>query len=233
MNNSIPMIQDNIIKVRERIAQACFRGGRNADAVRLVVISKNRSLNEIKEVINLGLLDIGENRLQEAKPKFSELRVQYTGLRTHMVGHLQTNKVKEAVRLFDLIQSVDSLRLALEINQQAAKIGKVQDILVEIKTSFETTKFGVRPEEAIELIDQIAQLKNIRFKGLMTIAPILKQPDEARPYFRTTRELYDKINEQRITSNEQLFLSMGMTDDFEVAIEEGSNMIRLGRAVFG
>jgi pyridoxal phosphate enzyme (YggS family) len=227
------MIQDNIIKVRERIAQACFRGGRNADAVRLVVISKNRSLNEIKEVINLGLLDIGENRLQEAKPKFSELRVQYTGLRTHMVGHLQTNKVKEAVRLFDLIQSVDSLRLALEINQQAAKIGKVQDILVEIKTSFETTKFGVRPEEAIELIDQIAQLKNIRFKGLMTIAPILKQPDEARPYFRTTRELYDKINEQRITSNEQLFLSMGMTDDFEVAIEEGSNMIRLGRAVFG
>jgi len=139
------MIQDNIIKVRERIAQACFRGGRNADAVRLVVISKNRSLNEIKEVINLGLLDIGENRLQEAKPKFSELRVQYTGLRTHMVGHLQTNKVKEAVRLFDMIQSVDSLRLALEINQQAAKIGKVQDILVEIKTSFETTKFGVRP----------------------------------------------------------------------------------------
>jgi pyridoxal phosphate enzyme (YggS family) len=149
-----------------------------------------------------------------------------------MVGHLQTNKVKEAVRIFDLIQSVDSLRLAAEIDKQAAKINKIQDILIEIKTSPEATKFGLSPAETIETLRVMAQFRNINIKGLMTVAPIVDSPEETRPYFKKLRELQDSINAQRTTHNALRILSMGMTDDFEVAIEEGSNMVRLGRAIF-
>jgi len=146
-----------------------------------------------------------------------------------LVGHLQTNKVKDAVRIFDLIQSVDSLRLAAEIDKQAAKINKIQDILIEIKTSPEATKFGLKPNAAIEVIKEIAQLKNINMKGLMTIAPLVDEPEKTRPYFRQLRELRDYL---RAMNYELGILSMGMTDDFEVAIEEGSNMVRIGRAIF-
>jgi pyridoxal phosphate enzyme (YggS family) len=149
-----------------------------------------------------------------------------------MVGHLQTNKVKDAVKIFDLIQSVDSLHLAEEIDKQAAKINKIQDILIEVKTSPEATKFGLQLEVVIEVIKGITKLKNLNIKGLMTIAPIVDNPEKARPYFRLLRELGDKINESRITNHESRILSMGMTDDFEVAIEEGANMVRLGRAIF-
>jgi pyridoxal phosphate enzyme (YggS family) len=149
-----------------------------------------------------------------------------------MVGHLQTNKVKDAVKIFGLIQSVDSLHLAREIDRQAAKINKIQDILIEVKTSPEATKFGLKPDEAVEVMKEIAELKNISIKGLMTIAPIVDNPGKTRPYFRLLRELRDKINELRTPNSELQTLSMGMTDDFEVAIEEGSNMVRVGRAIF-
>ncbi len=219
------MVKENILKIKERIG----------NAITIVAVSKGRTPEEIREVIVAGITDIGENRVQEAIVKYNNLQPTTYNLQPikwHMVGHLQTNKVKEAVRIFDLIQSVDSLHLAQEINQQAAKIGKVQDVLIQVNTSGETTKFGLKPNETIEVIKETVKLKNINIQGLMTIAPLVDNPEKTRPYFRMLRELRDTINEVRCTKYDVQTLSMGMTDDFAVAIEEGSNMIRLGRAIF-
>jgi pyridoxal phosphate enzyme (YggS family) len=212
------MIKENILKLKKQIPESAS----------IVCVTKGRGVEQIKEAIEAGLTDIGENRVQEAILKHKALStIDYrpSTIKWHMVGHLQTNKAKEAVKIFDLIQSVDSLRLAKEIDKEAAKINKTQDTLIEVKTSPEATKFGIKPEEAIELIKEMSKFKNINIKGLMTIAPLVDNPEETRPYFRTLRELRDKINGSWI-------LSMGMTDDFKVAIEEGSNMVRLGRAIF-
>lgn len=226
------MIKDNILKIRERIALACAKAGCQSHSVNIVAVSKGRPAEEIKEVIAAGIVDIGENRVQEALGKFYQLRATGYRVRTHLVGHLQTNKVKEAVKIFDLIQSVDSLRLAQEIDKQAARMNKLQDILLEIKTSPEESKFGIKPDAVIEVSAEMAGLKNVRVRGLMTIAPLADDPQKARPYFRMLRELQNELNDRRGSHDELNILSMGMTDDFEVAIEEGSNMLRLGRAIF-
>ncbi|MDI6758965.1 MAG: YggS family pyridoxal phosphate-dependent enzyme [Candidatus Omnitrophota bacterium] len=305
------MIKDNIRKVKERIEKTCLKIGCNPSSINIVAISKGRAIEEIKEVIEAGITNIGENRVQEASIKHSKFSVLYssakiknfgktspkfymkfgvtvqrsevnqgvipapvfTGVNSagiqrghgrmdarfhghdkngrrelpeaellqfgglfpvfkwHMVGHLQINKVKNAVRIFDLIQSVDSLCLAQEIDKQAKKIDKIQDILIEIKTSPEETKFGLNLDKALEAIKEIDKLKNINLKGLMTIAPIVCEPDNSRPYFRMLKELFDRINRQN-RLNRLNILSMGMTDDYEAAIGEGSNMLRLGRAIF-
>lgn len=209
---------------------ACSKANRNPDEISIVAVTKNRTSQEIKEAIAAGIGDIGENRVQEALGKYNDITSQ--GIKWHMVGHLQTNKAKEAVNIFDLIHSVDSLRLALEIDKRATKINKIQDVLIEIKTSSEATKFGLIPEDALEAIRGISRLGHIAIKGLMTIAPIAGSPQEARPYFRRLRELRDEINQLLAPGCQLQILSMGMTDDFEAAIEEGSNMIRLGRAIF-
>jgi pyridoxal phosphate enzyme (YggS family) len=219
------MIRENITRVRARIPPG----------ITIVAVSKTRTPQQLKEALKAGIADIGENRVQEALIKYKELSaVDYrpSAIKWHMVGHLQTNKVKEAVKIFDLIHSVDSIRLAVEIDKQAAGISKLQDILIEVKTSPEATKFGLAPDEVIAVIKEIAGLKNINIKGLMTIAPILDDPEKTRPYFRTLRELKDEINRLPVLKSPLSVLSMGMSDDFEVAIEEGSNMIRLGRAIF-
>ena len=219
------MIKGNIVKVKERIPSS----------VTLVAVSKGRTIEEIREAIAAGITDIGENKVQEALAKYNKLSTidyRLSTIRWHMVGHLQTNKVKDAVKIFDLIQSVDSLKLAQEIDKQAAKIKKIQDILVQIKTSPEATKFGLRPEEAVGVTKEMSGLKNIKVKGLMTIAPIVDNPEKARPYFRIVKELYNRINELSTIDYRLSTISMGMTDDFKVAIEEGSNMVRLGRAIF-
>jgi pyridoxal phosphate enzyme (YggS family) len=221
------MISENIAALRKRVADACARAKRDPKAVTIVAVSKGRSRQEIEEALACGITDIGENRVQEAKDKITGLPAKM-----HLVGHLQTNKVKEAVRLFDLIHSVDSLRLAEEIDQQAAKINKVQDILIEVKTSPEATKFGFSPEEAAAAMEKIAPLKNIRLRGLMTIAPLVDNPEKARPYFRQLRVLRDSMRNLVLSTYHLPLLSMGMTDDFEVAIEEGATMIRIGRAIF-
>jgi len=226
------MVRQNLENIKKRISAICSRADRDPDKIIIVAVAKNRTQIEIKEAIAAGISDIGENRVQEALLKFPELRASNFELRTHMVGHLQTNKVKEALKLFDLIHSVDSLHLAQEIDKQAAKIDKIQDILIEVKTSPEATKFGLKLAETIEVTKEIAKLKNINIKGLMTIAPVVDNPEKSRPYFRMLRELRDKINELQTTPYELRTLSMGMTDDFEVAIEEGADMIRLGRAIF-
>ncbi|MCK9603629.1 MAG: YggS family pyridoxal phosphate-dependent enzyme [Candidatus Omnitrophica bacterium] len=221
------MIRENIFKARERIPSQVI----------IVAVAKTRSAEEIKEAVGSGIDNIGENKVQEAIEKYNELKG--CGIKWHMVGHLQTNKVKDAVKIFDLIQSVDSLHLALEIDKQAAKINKVQDVLIEVKTSPEATKSGLKTQEAAGIIKEINALKNINIKGLMTIAPAVAVPQDARPYFSSLKKLYDSINASPVIPalpagrrSPLSILSMGMTDDFEVAIEEGSNMVRLGRAIF-
>ena len=227
------MIKDNLQKVKERIFAACSKAGRGPDSITIVCVSKNRPLEQIKEAIEAGITDIGENRIQEASLKFRALipnTHNLSPIKWHMLGHLQTNKVKEAVKIFDMIQSVDSVHLAEAINKEALKLNKLQDILIEVKTSPEAAKFGLRPEEAAEAIKEITKLKNLNLKGLMTIAPMAGNPEKAHPYFKILRKLSDAINQ--LTNNQLTILSMGMTDDFEAAIEEGSNMVRLGRAIF-
>jgi len=240
------MIRDNVLGVRKRIAAACLKAKRDPAAVKLICVTKNRGVEEIREALLGGVTEFGENRVQEVRNKYAAvsgerlavgahrtpLAEYHSSIQLHMLGHLQTNKAKEAVKIFDLIQSVDSLRLAEEIDKQAAKINKIQDVLIEVKTSPEATKFGLMPDEVFDFLKAAQQLKNIAIKGLMTIAPVVDNPENARPYFRRLRELKDRINELRAMSYELRSLSMGMTDDFEVAIEEGSDMVRIGRAVF-
>ena len=235
------MIRENILKIKERISSICSKINRDCNSITIVAVSKGRTIQQIREAIEAGITDIGENRVQEALLKYNAIRTtQYAPhIKWHMVGHLQTNKVKDAVRIFDLIQSVDSIRLASEMDKQAAKINKIQEILVEVKTSPEAAKSGVLAQEAAGPIKTILELKNIRVRGLMTIAPIVDDPEKARPYFRKLRELKEQINalstiDYPLPDGRQGLstLSMGMTDDFEAAIEEGADMIRLGRAVF-
>lgn len=228
------MIKENLSRIRQRILKACSKINQDPGKITIIAVSKGRVLEQIKEVIDAGINDIGENRVQESILKYNELITSEPAnqrtIRWHMLGHLQTNKVKDAVRIFDLVQSVDSVRLAEEIDKEADKINKIQDILIEIKTSPEESKLGLKADEAIEVITELTKFKHINIKGLMTIAPIVDNPEKSRLYFRLLKELKDKINQ--LTSRQLTMLSMGMTDDFEIAIEEGSNMVRLGRAIF-
>jgi len=215
------MIKDNIERVKERIRASCFKTGSNPDRISIVCVTKGQPIEGISELAGLGYRDIGENKVQEALSKFKQI----SGLKWHMIGHLQTNKVKEAVRIFDLIHSVDSMNLAEEINKQALKVSKVQGILIEVKSSPEETKFGVLPADLEEIYAGAVKLSNLKVKGLMTIAPLTDNIEETRKYFALTRKLRDKIDPGWL-------LSMGMSDDFEVAIEEGADIIRIGRAIF-
>ncbi len=227
-------IQENILKIRQRVSSVCSKLNRNPAEIKIVAVSKGRPLAQIAEAAEAGIIDIGENKVQEALLKYNDMRhaISDKPIRWHMVGHLQTNKVRDAVKIFDLIHSVDSLHLAEEINKQAAKINKVQEVLIEIKTSSEATKFGFLPEEAVKTTEAISHFKNINIKGLMTIASVVGNPEQARPCFKLLRELRDNIDKLITRNSEPITLSMGMTDDFEIAIEEGANTLRIGRAIF-
>ncbi|MCM8782788.1 MAG: YggS family pyridoxal phosphate-dependent enzyme [Candidatus Omnitrophica bacterium] len=224
------MIRDNVLKIKERIREICSSTGVNPDDIRVVAVSKNRTPEEIKEVLEAGIIDIGENRVQEAFSKYINLK-NIPFIRWHMVGHLQTNKVKDAVRIFDLIHSLDSLHLAERLNRHAEKINKVQEVLIEVKTSPEPHKFGIVPAGVRKFIQEIIAFKNLKIKGLMTIAPYFPEPEASRSFFRTLRELKDEIN-QSIEVIKLEILSMGMSNDFEVALQEGANMLRIGRRIF-
>ncbi|MDD5496254.1 MAG: YggS family pyridoxal phosphate-dependent enzyme [Candidatus Omnitrophica bacterium] len=223
------MIADNIKFITQRIASSCEKSGRSADDVILVCVTKEAAAGQIEEAIASGISNIGENRVKDATAKYGIIgdRVIW-----HLIGHLQTNKVKEAVRIFSLIHSVDSARLAREIDREAKRIGKRQDVLIQVNVSGEKTKFGISPDEIFDLIEEITPYSNISVKGLMTIAPEVEDPEKARPYFRALREIRDNINAVRGTPYAVRILSMGMSNDFEVAVEEGSNMVRIGRAIF-
>ncbi|MDD5120647.1 MAG: YggS family pyridoxal phosphate-dependent enzyme [Candidatus Omnitrophica bacterium] len=215
------MIKENIERVRQRISAVCARINVCPHKISIVCVTKGRTLEQIAQVIGLGYKDIGENRVQEA----SEKHKQIFGAKWHMIGHLQSNKTKEAVRIFDLIHSVDSVGLAREINRQAIKINKTQDVILEVKTSEEKTKFGFVPVELQDAAIEICKLSNLSVKGLMTIAPLMENSQETRKYFSLVRKLRDRLNPRWL-------LSMGMSDDFEIAIEEGADIIRLGRVIF-
>lgn len=224
------MLTENVIDVERRIQAACDRAGRPRESVTLIAVSKTKPVSDIEEVMTTGILDFGENKVQELTDKYEVLPKH---LRWHMIGHLQRNKVKYIIDKVVLIHSVDSLRLAEQIEHEAAKVNTTADILVEVNVAEETSKFGTTTEAAISLVESIAKLPHIHIRGLMTIAPFTDNPEENRIYFQKLRQLSVDIKSKNIDNVDMDELSMGMTGDYEVAIEEGATMVRVGTGIFG
>ncbi len=219
-------IKENLESIRKEIEVSAKKSG--TKEVVLVGISKTFGLDYIKEAIESGLTDIGENRLQEAESKFPHI----SNVRKHFVGHLQSNKVKKAIELFDMIQSVDSIKLARKISERSLDFRKRMPILIEILTD-EKKQFGIHPKELEGFLKEASLFKGIRIQGLMTIGPYFENPEDSRSIFRKMKKLFDSIQKQKIPNIEMCYLSMGMSDDFRIAIEEGANMVRVGRGIFG
>lgn len=224
------MIKDNVAEVESRIQAACDRSGRKRDEVTLIAVSKTKPVSDIYRVMETGIKDYGENKVQELCDK---IEIITEPLKWHMIGHLQRNKVKYIVDKVCLIHSVDSLRLAEQISREAIKKGVEVDILIEVNVAEETTKFGLSTEEVIQLVTDVSKLPGIHVKGLMTVAPFTDDPEDNRPYFRNLKQLAVDIAEKNIDNVTMSQLSMGMTGDYEVAIEEGATMVRVGTGIFG
>lgn len=223
----------NVARVRERIAAATWRSGRRAGAVTLVAVTKGVDPPHILAAAACGVTDYGENRVQEAVPKIIVLRGQGLGAaRYHMIGHLQRNKARQAVQVFAVVHSLDSVALAAALSQRAAASGRVVDVLVQVNVAGEPQKSGVAPDALPSVLRDAATLPALRVIGLMTIAPQADDPERARPVFRRLRELRDGLARASAASS-LAHLSMGMSDDFEVAVEEGATLVRIGRAIFG
>lgn len=223
-------INQNLAEVEERICQACKRAGRERGEVTLIAVSKTKPVEMIKACMENGIDVFGENKVQELCEKQELLP---DSLHWHLIGHLQRNKVKYVTDKAELIHSVDSLRLAEAISEDAVKKGISVDVLVEVNVAGEDSKFGVSVDETESLVRQIALLPNVFVKGLMTIAPYTEDPEENRPFFRTLKQLAVDIDRKNIDNVSMSILSMGMTGDYEVAIEEGATMIRVGTGIFG
>ncbi|MDD5100123.1 MAG: YggS family pyridoxal phosphate-dependent enzyme [Syntrophales bacterium] len=223
-------VAGNIGRIREVVAQAAARSGRSPAEVRLMAVTKTVDDERIAAAMQDGVDIIGENYVQEAKRKIETLG---KGCEWHLIGRLQTNKAKYAVRLFDMIHSVDRLELAAEIDRRAAAAGHLMKILIEVNVSGEETKNGVPLADAADLVRRIAPLTNLSIRGLMTMPPWFDDPEQARPYFRALRNLRDRIKADRLPRVEMTELSMGMTGDYAVAVEEGATIIRVGRGIFG
>lgn len=221
---------ENYLAVEEKVKEACLRAGRSRDEVTLIAVSKTKPMSMIEELLPLGVVDFGENKVQELTAKEEALP---SHIRWHMIGHLQRNKVKYIVDKAFLIHSVDSLRLAEAISQEAGKKNVTANILIEVNVAGEDSKFGVRPEETAALAEAISKLPNISVKGLMTIAPFVENAEENREVFRNLRKLSVDIEEKKFNNVIMAVLSMGMTGDYEVAIEEGATMVRVGTGIFG
>ncbi|MBC2695160.1 MAG: YggS family pyridoxal phosphate-dependent enzyme [Desulfobacteraceae bacterium] len=225
------VINKRLSNVKERIKKAAIDCGRDPDTVHLVAVSKTIPEDAVRETIKAGVDILGENYIQEARDKINALsshRVSW-----HFIGHLQSNKAKYAVKLFEMIHTVDSLKLAHELNKQAKKINKIQKILIQVNISMESTKSGIYEENAQKLIKEISLFENLSIKGLMTMPPFFNNPEKVRPYFSALRNLRDKIRNEAIKNVKMQELSMGMTGDFEVAIKEGATLVRIGTAIFG
>ncbi len=234
-------IAEAVKAVRKRINNAALKAGRNPADIKLVAVTKNVELLQIIEAVKAGVTILGENRVQEALKKIQDARfkMQDKTIQWHLIGSLQKNKAKYAVHLFDLIHTIDSIGLAEEVNKQAEKVGKIQRVLVQVKLSEEETKHGALEKDLIGLLEKIISMGNLKLEGLMTMPPLFEDPEMVRPYFRRLRVIRDNINKLRITSYEPACpvgrlqdLSMGMSNDFEVAIEEGATMVRIGTAIF-
>ncbi len=221
----------NLESVMHRIKQVAVSSGRNPETVRLVSVSKTIPAETVKKAIDAGANILGENYIQEARTKFNDLSAYPVSW--HFIGHLQTNKAKYAVRIFDLIHSVDSFKLALELDKQAGKTGKIQDILIQVNVAGESSKSGASVQNTLNLVKEISILDNLAIKGLMTMPPFFNVPEKVRPFFKDLRNLRDSIRKEEIQNVVMDELSMGMTGDFEAAIEEGATLVRIGTAIFG
>jgi pyridoxal phosphate enzyme (YggS family) len=224
-------IAGNLKGVGQRIVDVCIRCGRDPGAVRLVCVTKTMRADAVRQAIQAGAGLFGENYIQEARDK-CRILAEYP-VSWHFIGHLQTNKAKYAVKLFDLIHTVDSLRLATELDREARKIGKVQNILIQVNIGKEASKSGIDAESAESLMCDISPFSNLSIQGLMTIPPFFDAPERVRPFFRGLRELRDSLNKSGMMADRLVELSMGMTGDFEAAIEEGATLVRIGTAIFG
>lgn len=224
------MIKENVADVEAKIQAACERAGRKREEVTLIAVSKTKPVSDIREVMETGIIDYGENKVQELCDKTETIKEP---LNWHMIGHLQRNKVKYIVDKVKLIHSVDSLRLAEQISQEAIKKNVDVDILVEVNVAEETSKFGMSTEEVTQMVESIARLDRVHIKGLMTVAPFTDNPEDNRLYFRNLKQLAVDIAQKNIDNVIMSELSMGMTGDYEVAIEEGATMVRVGTGIFG
>lgn len=224
------MLKDNLEEVERRIREACARSGRNREDVTLVAVSKTKPAEMIREIYDAGQRDFGENKVQEMTAKNEILPAD---IRWHLIGHLQTNKVKYIVGKAHMIHSVDSVRLAQTISREAVKHECEVSILIEVNVAGEESKFGVAPEDTESLVRQIADLPGVKICGLMTIAPNVSNPEENRPVFKRLKELSVDIGDKNINNVTMNVLSMGMTGDYEVAVEEGATIVRVGTGIFG
>lgn len=224
------MVKENLKYVEDKIVKACQRVGRNPNEVTLIAVSKTKPVSLIREAVEYGIIDFGENKVQELCSKTEEIK---TPLNWHMIGHLQRNKVKYIIDKTSLIHSVDSYRLAEKISEEAAKKNIICPILIEVNVAGEESKYGVKPKEVLPFLLEISKLSNIIVKGLMTIAPFVDNPEENRIHFKELRNLYIDIKTKNIDNVNMSELSMGMTGDYEVAIEEGATYVRVGTGIFG
>jgi len=224
-------LEKNLLVVKSRIREVCSRVDRDPDEIKIVAVSKTFPFSRIIELNSAGQEDFGENRIRELREKYYNISFQYSGkINWHFVGHLQSNKVKDIIAFISLIHSVDSFKLAEEIEINAKKIKRTIDVLIQVNTSKEPQKYGASVEETVSLCKQISLLENVRVKGLMTMAKLTEDKDLIRQSFRTLKSLYDELKPDM---KDFEYLSMGMTNDYEIAIEEGSTMLRIGSAIFG
>ncbi|MBR1910494.1 MAG: YggS family pyridoxal phosphate-dependent enzyme [Lachnospiraceae bacterium] len=224
------MIRERLEKVQNSMSEAVKASGRDEKDVTLIAVSKTKPVEMIKEVYDAGIRDFGENKVQEIIDKYPKLP---SDIRWHLIGHLQTNKVKYIIDKVCMIHSVDSLKLAQEISRQAVKHNVTADILIEVNVAGEDTKFGVKPEDTLSLCEEISALANVRIRGLMTVAPFVDDPEENRAVFCTLRQLFVDIDAKNIDTVCMDCLSMGMSNDYTVAIEEGATFVRVGTSIFG
>lgn len=223
-------IKTNVAEIQERIAKAAERFGRKPEEIELVAVTKTVSAERIREALSAGIRHLGENRVQELVAKYEELGPVANW---HLIGHLQTNKVKYIVDKVVLVHSLDRWSLAEELQKRAAAAGRVIPVLVQVNVAGEETKFGLHRDEVIPFLDRLMALANLKVQGLMTIAPLVDDPEEARPVFRSLYRLAREIDNLHYPRVEMRYLSMGMTNDYEVAVEEGANMVRIGSGIFG
>ena len=224
------MLKDQLQEVEKRIQAACDRAGRKREEVTLIAVSKTKPVETLQEAYDLGVRIFGENKVQELTAKYEALPKD---IHWHMIGHLQTNKVKYIIDKAELIHSVDSLKLAETIEKEAAKHDLIADILVEVNVAEEESKFGMKMEEVIPFVEKVSAFPHVRVRGLMTIAPLVEDPEENRSIFADLHKLYIDIKKKNHDNDTVSVLSMGMTNDYEVAIEEGATMVRVGTGIFG
>lgn len=225
------LIKDNVQSILERTEKAAIRSGRNLEDITVIAVSKTVDSARAKDAVEAGLVNLGENKVQELVKKYDEL--SNTDVKWHLIGHLQKNKVKYIIDKTVLIHSLESLELAKEIDKKAKQNNMISNVLIELNIGEEDSKFGIREETVYEFIKSLEQFENIKVLGLMTVAPFTENPEDIRWVFKKMKEIFDKISGMKLKNTEMKYLSMGMTNDFEIAIEEGANIIRIGTAIFG